>query len=246
MYLYLKYRRDYSSHYSLLFLSVLTIAMLFYTAIMKTKYITLTPVDPPFVEQSKHSVTITLSRPPLHKQIVRPIQKTLSRPVLKKADPDPVIKKVEKTVLPIVRPRVVPKPIVKEMPTKMPEMIQPTVKESLPVTFPRAPLPPVPLFDAQMKSKFIAGLYAVLETNKKYPKMAKRRKLSGTTHIRFTLHKDGTIEDVSLVESGGHRLLDKAALTLVNTVGSYQPIPDAVSLDALDLRIPIAYRHDKG
>ncbi|MEA3373810.1 MAG: TonB family protein [Campylobacterota bacterium] len=234
MYLFLKHERAYSSHYFLLLLSILMVSMLLYVAIKRTEHITLTPPMPPVIEKSERRVAITLSAPPVQKQQPKPIEKVV---------PKPVVKKVEKTVEPVVKPKSLPEPTVAEIPIETLVEAQPVAQEPLPVTVPQPPLPPKPLFDAQMKSEFIAGLYAALEANKVYPKMAKRRKLSGTAHIHFTLHKDGTIEDVYLDESCGHRLLDKAALKLVKVLGSYQAIPDAVSLVALDLHIPVAYKH---
>ena len=242
MYLYLKYEKNYSSHYFLLLLSVLMISMLLYVTIKRTEHITLTPPVPLVIEKSERSVVITLSAPPVQKQQPKPVEKAVPKPVVKKVVPKPVVKKVEKTVVPVVKPKPLPEPTVAKMPIETPVKIQPVVQKPLPVTAPQPPLPQKPLFDAQMKSEFIAGLYAALEANKIYPKMAKRRKLSGTVHIHFTLHKDGTIKDVYLDESCGHRLLDKAALKLIEALGSYRPVPDTVSLTALDLHIPVKYQ----
>ncbi len=243
MYLYLKNEREFSSHYFLLLLSILMVSMLLYAAIKRTEHITLTPPVPPVIEKSERSVVITLSAPPVQKQQPKPVEKAVPKPVVKKVVPKPVVKKVEKTVEPVVKPKPLPEQTVAEIPIETSVEPQPVVQEPLPVTVPQPPLPPKPLFDAQMKSEFIAGLYAALEANKVYPKMAKRRKLSGTAHIHFTLCKDGTIEDIYLDESCGHRLLDKAALKLVKALGSYRSIPDAVSLSTLDLHIPVAYKH---
>ena len=98
-----------------------------------------------------------------------------------------------------------------------------------------------PVFDTHMKEEFIAGLYEILNQNKHYPKMAKRRHLEGIAHVQFTLLKDGRLVHTLLYKSCGHQILDRAALKLVSEIKRYKPIPDSVSLAALDLNIPIKY-----
>jgi len=101
-----------------------------------------------------------------------------------------------------------------------------------------------PVFDAKRKEEFIAGLYRVLNENKHYPKMAKRRGLEGVVHVKFTLLKDGRLVDVLLYKSSGYGILDKAALSLVASIKKYRPIPDEVSLVALDFNVPIKYSRE--
>ena len=98
-----------------------------------------------------------------------------------------------------------------------------------------------PLFNAQEKEEFIAGLYRILNQNKHYPKMAKRRHIEGVAHIQFKLLKDGSLVHITIHKSCGHNILDNAALKLVTNIEKYKPIPDSVSLAALDLNIPIKY-----
>ena len=101
-----------------------------------------------------------------------------------------------------------------------------------------------PVFDAKKKEEFIAGLYRVLNENKHYPKMAKRRGLEGVVYVKFTLLKDGRLVDVLLYKSSGCSILDKAALSLVASIKKYRPIPDEVSLVALDFNVPIKYSRE--
>lgn len=98
-----------------------------------------------------------------------------------------------------------------------------------------------PIFDASKKETFIAGLYQLLNENKHYPKMARRRHQEGTSHIRFKLLKNGNLIHAKLYKSCGYSILDKAALKLVSNIKHYKPIPDVVSMVALNLNIPIKY-----
>jgi len=93
----------------------------------------------------------------------------------------------------------------------------------------------------EKKEHFLSELREIIAKNKSYPRIAKRMKKEGTSIIAFLLKKSGNIENVVLEKSCGHRIIDKAALHLVRSIVSYKPIPDDVSLEDLEMIVPIAY-----
>jgi len=221
-------RRNYKTHLQhnyLLFLSLLLVALATFSVMKSSNYITITPMPshPKIVQEKILKIVIT-PVPVVKKQVVKPkpIKKVIKKKVIKKE----IVKKVEpvKTVAlePVVQK--VQEPIVEEV-----------------VVAKVTPVVPKPVFDAQMKASFIAGLYAMLEEQKYYPKMAKRRKLEGVVEISFTLSKDGKIKDVFVYKDCNHSMLNKAALKVVKSIVAYKPIPDAVSMASLNLNIPIKY-----
>jgi len=235
-----KYKTDYEDK-SLLLLSLVVVSLIFATAIVKSKHITISAPTPYKVKQKV--ISLVINPAPVLKKEPKPIAK----PVVKKAVKPKVIEKkvvekkvvekkiIEKKVIKqeLVQKTEVTKEIVKKVAVAKPvEVIEPTVVEKTPV---------VPVFDAQMKTSFIAGLYSMLDEKKSYPKMAKRRKLEGVSEVSFTINKDGSIKDVFLSKSSGHKILDKAALKILHSIEFYKPIPDAVSLASLNLNIPIKY-----
>ena len=147
-----------------------------------------------------------------------------------KTEPIPTLKK--ETVA--IQEEVEEKEIIKEVSQEVQVQEEPTPSQNI----------AKPVFDAKMKEEFIAGLYRILNENKHYPKMARRRGLEGIVHIRFTLLKDGRLIDASLHKSSGYGILDRAALSLVASIKKYKPIPDEVSLVALDLNVPIKYSRE--
>ncbi|MEA2111565.1 MAG: TonB family protein [Campylobacterota bacterium] len=222
----------HSRHNSLLLLSSLLTAFMLYAVVKNSKYITISsePYMPLKTQEKIVSIVITPT-PVAKRQEVKIVKPKVIKKIIKK--------KVIKKVIPIKTEPVVEKLVQKSQviqATPKPAVVKKEVK--------REPRPVVPVFDAQMKASFIAGLYEILNEKKYYPKMAKRRKLEGTVQVRFTLCKDGTMKNVFLHKSCGHKILDKAALKVLKSINTYRAIPDAVSMTSLDLNIPIKYtRH---
>ncbi|MEA1891652.1 MAG: TonB family protein [Campylobacterota bacterium] len=182
---------------------------------------------PKQIEEKVVSIVITPA-PVQKKEVVKP--KPINKKIVKKkVVKEKVIKKIEPVEA------VVTKPIAQAII----EPVTPKIIKATPVK--TIPAEQKPLFDADMKALFISGLYAKLEEQKHYPKMAKRRKLEGVVEVSFTLCKDGEIKDVFLHKNCSHSILDKAALKVVKSIRRYKPIPDAVSMASLNLNIPIRY-----
>jgi protein TonB len=239
MYLLAKdYKTDYEDK-SLLLLSLVIVSLVFVTAIQSSKYISISAKPPSQVNEKIISLVITPA----------PIIKQEPKPEVKK-----VIEKVVKTkvIEKVVEKKIIEKEVIKqEVTQKVVQKIEPTQEVEKKVEVEKTlevkqatkvqKTPVVPVFDAQMKSSFIAGLYSILDEKKIYPKMAKRRKLEGISEVSFTLQKDGSIKNIFLNKSSGHKMLDKAALKILHSIQYYKPIPDAVSLASLNLNIPIKY-----
>ncbi|TNF52189.1 energy transducer TonB [bacterium] len=60
----------------------------------------------------------------------------------------------------------------------------------------------------------------------KYPKDAALRRISGDLYIRFSIRRDGSVGDITLVRTSGYHDLDKAALQAVKDGEPYWPLPD--------------------
>jgi len=66
-----------------------------------------------------------------------------------------------------------------------------------------------------------------------YPPLSKE----GTTLIRFTIKRDGTLADMKLDDSTHDRAIDKAAWGAITGVGQFQPLPKEFKGPNLELRI---------
>lgn len=73
--------------------------------------------------------------------------------------------------------------------------------------------------------------------NLNYPDEAKRRKLYGNLILHVAVKKDGSISQIRVMRSSGHKLLDDAAIRIVRLAGPYSPFPQEIrqETDILDI-----------
>ena len=73
--------------------------------------------------------------------------------------------------------------------------------------------------------------------NLNYPEEAKRRGLRGRVLLDVALNYDGSVHDVSVRRSSGHRLIDDAAIRIVHLAAPYSPFPPDIRADTDVLHI---------
>ena len=73
--------------------------------------------------------------------------------------------------------------------------------------------------------------------NLNYPDEAKRRKLYGDLILHVSVRADGSLENVRLVRSSGHKVLDDAAIRIVRLASPYAPFPPDIRKDTDVLEI---------
>lgn len=64
--------------------------------------------------------------------------------------------------------------------------------------------------------------------NLNYPDEARRRNLSGDLVLDVALNKDGSVNDIIVRRSSGHKILDDAAIRIVQLAAPYSPFPEEV------------------
>lgn len=67
--------------------------------------------------------------------------------------------------------------------------------------------------------------------NLNYPEAAKDQKLYGQLRMTVTIKADGTIEDIDINHSSGHKILDDAAMRIVRLAEPYAPFPEDIRKD---------------
>ena len=75
---------------------------------------------------------------------------------------------------------------------------------------------------------------------KRYPNRAKRRMWEGTVELRVSIRADGEIQDVHVLESSGHRILDQDALKTVR-LASPLTLNHLVDRPTVMIDLPIVY-----
>ena len=62
-----------------------------------------------------------------------------------------------------------------------------------------------------------------------FPQAARDQKIYGTLKLTVSIKSDGSVENVEINTSSGHRVLDEAALRIVNLAGPYAAFPPDIS-----------------
>lgn len=73
--------------------------------------------------------------------------------------------------------------------------------------------------------------------NLNYPDEAKSKKLYGNLMLHVAIRTDGSVDQIRLVRSSGHKILDDAAIRIVELASPYAPLPPDIrdEVDILDI-----------
>ncbi len=77
-----------------------------------------------------------------------------------------------------------------------------------------------------------------------YPVDAQDLGYEGTVKLGLTIKSSGYLESALVSQPSGYEILDEAALDVVNKQAPYPPFPKVITLDKLQIEVPIAYRKD--
>jgi protein TonB len=129
------------------------------------------------------------------------------------------------------KPEVKPKP--EQKPIKEPEIkSEPERVEEPPVSASKIDV---------IKAQYIEELKKAIEDKKYYPKRAKRLKHEGIVQVCFTVLKDGSIKNVTVLRPSKYKRLNKGALQTLQKVDRFAPIPKELKLDQWEIVVPIEY-----
>ena len=73
--------------------------------------------------------------------------------------------------------------------------------------------------------------------NLNYPDEARRQKLAGHLLLDVAINPDGTVSDIQLRRSSGHKVLDDAAIRIVRTAAPFPPFPKDIEQEVDILHI---------
>lgn len=90
-------------------------------------------------------------------------------------------------------------------------------------------------------AEYLALVRGKVEEQREYPTFAKQAGQQGTVVVRAAVRGDGSVGEVTVVASSGHRSLDRAALGAVRKAAPFRP-PGGYGLGEVAVEIPITYR----
>jgi len=211
------------------------------TTTEKLKLTTLSPLQLSFYQIS--SAPPETASPQLSKQaMVEQPQATTTTPVkavVSPATPLPIAPQVEKL-----------------QPSTALANIDATIESSRPATRPiklqQEPLPAEAedtTFDVESASSVVSThLIQMIKNEFNYPILAKRRGWEGKVVLGFNLSNDGKINNIEILHSSGHALLDRNASKTLSQIGLINPI----TLEQLNwmgthhLELPVIYQLNRG
>jgi protein TonB len=82
--------------------------------------------------------------------------------------------------------------------------------------------------------------------NLNYPEAARAKKLYGTLILTVSIRADGSVESVEVAKSSGHRILDAAAMRIVEMAAPYATFPPDIRRDTDILHITRTWSFTKG
>lgn len=82
--------------------------------------------------------------------------------------------------------------------------------------------------------------------NINYPEQARRNRIYGSLRLLVSILPDGTVNDIQILESSGHNLLDQAAVEIVNLAAPFEPFPEELLAEADILEIIRTWRFHEG
>jgi protein TonB len=82
--------------------------------------------------------------------------------------------------------------------------------------------------------------------NSNYPEAARQNRLYGSLILSVSIRADGSIEGVEIKRKSGQRILDAAAVKIVEMAGPYAPFPDDIRRDTDILNITRTWTFARG
>jgi len=73
--------------------------------------------------------------------------------------------------------------------------------------------------------------------NLNYPEMAKRQNIAGSLVLDVAINPDGTVNAIQVLRTSGHKILDDAAVRIVELAAPYAPLPPDMRADTDILHI---------
>jgi protein TonB len=91
------------------------------------------------------------------------------------------------------------------------------------------------------QQSYMASLRRLLESEKKYPPLARSLGQQGKVVLRFLVARDGRLSQAQVVESSGVPALDRAAIDLIGDLERAPPFPSEMTEEQLVVTVPLVY-----
>lgn len=88
---------------------------------------------------------------------------------------------------------------------------------------------------------YLAALRQRIQQSVRYPSSARRRGVAGTVNVEILILANGTIAEVTVLDSSSHAVLDEAALDTIRGLPR-MPLPTELAARPLRVRVPVVFQ----
>ncbi|MFC3125810.1 energy transducer TonB [Pseudoroseomonas globiformis] len=90
-------------------------------------------------------------------------------------------------------------------------------------------------------ASYINRISASLERAKRYPNVARIRRLQGVGVLEFSMQRNGQVTGWRIVRSSGHAELDEAIGEMIQRASPLPPPPEEVAGNPVVLTVPVSF-----
>lgn len=91
------------------------------------------------------------------------------------------------------------------------------------------------------EAAYLAELQRAIARHQQFPSEARRKRQTGVTTLSFVVQRDGRIRQVRVTKSSGNASLDEAAMTAMQRLSRFKPIPAVIDRQEWPMRVPIRF-----
>lgn len=96
--------------------------------------------------------------------------------------------------------------------------------------------------ELQRYSKIIKDKIA---NNILYPSLARRKGIEGIVLVGFLITNNGLLRDIRLIEPSDYEILNRAAITTINSASPFLPFPESINKKELWLKLALSFQLDR-
>jgi protein TonB len=95
---------------------------------------------------------------------------------------------------------------------------------------------------AKAEAQYQDQILSLIESNKFYPKRAKKMRQEGDVSVAFTLNRDGSIQNLKVLDETAPSLLKRAALKAIQLSALFPPFPNEFSRSTRTFETKLSYK----
>jgi TonB family protein len=84
-----------------------------------------------------------------------------------------------------------------------------------------------------------------IANNTIYPPLARRRGIEGVVLVAFLITNKGLLRDIRLIDPSEYEILNRAAITTINSASPFLPFPESVDKKELWLKLALSFKLDQ-